>query len=209
MFVGIVKDTMETISTASLVMGVDDLLTGQIHFRSSFSIYCFLSAYIFKKNDSKHATIQSIETPRMRELVEYEISTDRQRLDVTAVHAFLTQSYWSPGISRSVVERAIANSMCFGVFLGAEQVGFARVVTDKATFAYLADVFITEPHRGKGLSKRLMEYIISREELQGLRRFILGTSDAHNLYAKYGFAPLSNPSKIMEIFKPDVYLRSS
>ena len=136
---------------------------------------------------------------------EYEISTDRQRLDVAAVHAYLTQSYWSPGIPLAVVERAVANSLCFGVFLGAEQVGFARVVTDKATFAYLADVFILPPHRGKGLSTWLMECISSHQELQGLRRFMLATRDAHGLYTKFGFAALANPSQLMEVLKPDIY----
>jgi GNAT superfamily N-acetyltransferase len=133
------------------------------------------------------------------------MSTDRQRIDIAAVHAFLTQSYWSPGIPRGVVERAIENSLCFGVYLGAQQVGFARVITDKATFAYLADVFIIESHRGKGLSKWLMEFVTAHEELQGLRRFLLATKDAHALYAKFGFEALGNPSRIMENLKPDVY----
>jgi GNAT superfamily N-acetyltransferase len=136
---------------------------------------------------------------------EYEISTDRQRIDIAVVHAFLTQSYWSPGIPREVVERAIANSLCFGVYLGAQQVGFARVITDKATFAYLADVFILDSHRGNGLSKWLMEFITGHEELQGLRRFLLATKDAHGLYAQFGFEALANPSFIMESLKPDVY----
>jgi len=136
---------------------------------------------------------------------EYQMSTDRQRIDIAAVHAFLTQSYWSAGIPRGVVERAIENSLCFGVYFGAQQVGFARVITDKATFAYLADVFIIESHRGKGLSKWLMEFVTAHEELQGLRRFLLATKDAHALYAKFGFEALGNPSRIMENLKPDVY----
>lgn len=136
---------------------------------------------------------------------DYEISTDQHRIDVAVVHAFLTQSYWSPGVPRVIVERAIANSLCFGVYLEAQLVGFARVITDKATFAYLADVFILDPHRGKGLSKRLMEFIGGHEELQGLRRFMLGTKDAHSLYTQFGFTPLANPSRMMEILKPDVY----
>lgn len=136
---------------------------------------------------------------------EYEISTDPQRLDVAAVHAYLTQSYWSPGIPRAVVERTIANSLCFGLYCGAEQVGFARVVTDRATFAYLADVFILDPHRGKGLSKWLMEFIKGHEDLQGLRRFMLATKDAHGLYRQFGFTELANPSRMMEILQPNVY----
>ena len=136
---------------------------------------------------------------------ESEISTDPQRLDVAAVHAYLTQSYWSPGIPRAMVERTIANSLCFGLYCGAEQVGFARVVTDRATFAYLADVFILDPHRGKGLSKWLMEFVKGHEDLQGLRRFMLATKDAHGLYRQFGFTELANPSRMMEILQPNVY----
>jgi Acetyltransferases len=139
----------------------------------------------------------------------YEISTDRDRLDVAVIHAFLTQSYWSPGIQRSVVERAMDNSLCFGLYHGAEQVGFARVVTDKATFAYLADVFVLETHRGQGLSKWLIQVIQEHRELQGLRRFMLATRDAHNLYKKFGFGELANPARMMEILKTDVYRPSS
>jgi GNAT superfamily N-acetyltransferase len=136
---------------------------------------------------------------------EYEFSADKQRLDVAAIHEYLTQSYWSPGVPRTVVERAIEGSLCFGVFLQAQQVGFARVVTDKATFAYLADVFILEPHRGKSLSKRLMEFIFAHPDLQGLRRFMLATKDAHGLYKQFGFTELSNPALFMELHRPHVY----
>ncbi len=136
---------------------------------------------------------------------EYAISTDTKRLDLATIHAYLTQSYWSPGIPRAVVERAVANSLCFGVYRGAEQVGFARVVTDRATFAYLADVFVLEPHRGKGLSKWLMAFIKDHEDLQGLRRFMLATKDAHGLYTQFGFTELANPSLMMEILKTNVY----
>jgi len=136
---------------------------------------------------------------------EYEISTDKQRLDVATIHGYLAQSYWSPGVTRDVIERAIEGSLCFGVFHQDKQVGFARVVTDKATFAYLADVFILEPHRGKGLSKRLMESVFAHPDLQGLRRFLLATKDAHGLYKQFGFTELANPARFMEIHKPDVY----
>jgi GNAT superfamily N-acetyltransferase len=136
---------------------------------------------------------------------EYKISTESKLLDVAAIHAFLTQSYWSPGIPYLVVERAINNSLCFGVYHGDEQVGFARVVTDKATFAYLADVFILEAHRGKGLSKWLMQVIKEHEDLQGLRRFMLATKDAHGLYRQFEFNELANPARMMEILNPDVY----
>jgi len=135
----------------------------------------------------------------------YSISTDASRLDAGAIHAYLAQSYWSPGIPRSTVERAIANSLCFGVFKGAEQVGFARVVTDRATFAYLADVFILEAHRGKGLARPLMAAIRAHPDLQGLRRWLLATRDAHGLYRKCGFRELGNPSRFMEIHDPDAY----
>ena len=150
---------------------------------------------------------------------EYEISTDLTRLDVTVIYAFLTQSYWSPGIGRSVVERAISNSLCFGLYRKAEQVspnrrhgkqvGFARVVTDKATFAYLADVFVLDAHRGKGLSKWLMQVIKEHPDLQGLRRFMLGTKDAHGLYKQFEFDALANPSRMMEILKLDVYAKGN
>ena len=135
----------------------------------------------------------------------YSISTDARRFDVAAIHGYLTQSYWSPGIPRAVVERAIANSLCFGVFKGAEQVGFARVVTDRATFAYLADVFILEAHRGKGLSKWLVQTIQAHQDLQGLRRFMLMTRDAQELYRQFGFRELASPSHAMEIRNPNVY----
>ena len=136
----------------------------------------------------------------------YELSTDPARLDLEAIHAYLTRSYWSPGIPRDVVDRAAANSLCFGLYHAGEgQVGFARVVTDRATFAYLCDVYVLEGHRGHGLSKWLMTAIVEHPELQGLRRFMLGTKDAHGLYAQYGFTPLDNPARMMEILRPQVY----
>jgi GNAT superfamily N-acetyltransferase len=135
----------------------------------------------------------------------YEITCDKTRLDVDAIHAFLSQSYWSPGVPRSIVERAVANSLCFGVLLDGEQVGFARVITDRVTFAYLADVYILPDHRGKGLARRLMEQVSSHPDLQGLRRFLLATRDAHALYEKFGFRPLARPERIMEIHDPDVH----
>jgi GNAT superfamily N-acetyltransferase len=138
----------------------------------------------------------------------YTITTDRARFDVDAIHAFLSRSYWSPGVPRATVERAIANSLAFGVFDGVEQVGFARVVTDRATFAYLADVYVLEGHRGQGLGRRLVETILAHEDLQGLRRFLLATRDAHGLYAGFGFKPLAAPDRMMEILDPQVYERS-
>jgi GNAT superfamily N-acetyltransferase len=136
----------------------------------------------------------------------YEISTDPARLDIDAIHAFLTRSYWSPGIARATVARAIENSLCFGVFWQGQQVGFARMVTDKTTFAYLCDVYVLEAHRGHGVSKQLMEHVMKHPDLQGLRRMMLATRDAHGLYAQFGFTPLSAPDRIMEILKPNIYL---
>ena len=141
---------------------------------------------------------------------DYTVSTDSTRLDFDAIHAYLAQSYWSPGVPRAVVERAAANSLCFGLYHASDgQIGFARVVTDRATFAYLADVYVLESHRGQGLSKWMMALIVAHPELQGLRRFMLGTKDAHGLYAQYGFTPLANPARMMEILKPQVYRQAS
>jgi GNAT superfamily N-acetyltransferase len=139
---------------------------------------------------------------------DYTITTDKHRFDLTAIHAFLSRSYWSPGVPMSVVEKALANSVAFGLFHGAAQVGLARVVTDQATFAYLADVYVLEAHRGKGLSKRLLEAVLAHDDLQGLRRFLLATKDAHGLYAQFGFAALANPARMMERWNPDAYSAS-
>lgn len=138
---------------------------------------------------------------------DYRLSMDREEMDLAAIHAFLSRTYWSPGIPPAVLARAIANSLCFGLFLGKDQVGFARVITDRATFAYLADVYVLEAHRGKGLSRWLMEAITAHPDLQGLRRFALATRDAHGLYERFGFRPLANPAAMMEILRPDVYQR--
>ena len=131
---------------------------------------------------------------------EYTISTDKERLDVPLVHEYLsTVAYWALGRPLDVVKRSIDNSVCFGIYLGTQQVGFTRVVTDHATFAWLADVFILPDHRGQGLSTWLLEVILAHPELQGLRRWLLATRDAHGLYKKFGFKPLLNPEKWMEI----------
>lgn len=136
---------------------------------------------------------------------EYSISTDRQRLDLTALHAFLSASYWSPGLPRDVLARAVEGSLCFGLFKANVQVGFARVVTDRATFAYLCDVYILKDHRGRGLACRLLDAVVGHPSLQGLRRFVLVTRDAHGLYERYGFKPLARPEGYMELHRPDVY----
>jgi GNAT superfamily N-acetyltransferase len=129
---------------------------------------------------------------------EFECSFDRSRLDVGTIHAFLSSSYWSSGIPRETVERAIANSLCIGGYVESRQVAFARMVTDRATFAYLADVFVLPSHRGRGLSRTLVEALLSHPEIQGLRRMLLVTRDAHGLYAKLGFSLLAAPDRFME-----------
>ncbi len=128
------------------------------------------------------------------------ISDARERIDLDAVHAFLTRSYWSPGVPRATVEKAAANSMVFGVYRtgDAAQVGYARVITDQATYAYLSDVFILEGFRGRGLSKALIGHILSHPQLQGLRRWALLTWDAQRLYEQFGFGYLEDPRRYME-----------
>jgi GNAT superfamily N-acetyltransferase len=148
----------------------------------------------------------------MVELLEqegYSISTDPARFDLDAIHAYLVRAYWSKGIPRQTIECAIANSVCFALFHGENQVGFARVVTDSATYAYLCDVYVLEDHRGKGLASWLMEFVMGHSALQGLRRFSLTTRDAHGLYHQFGFRQLSKPESQMEILRPDIYLRSA
>lgn len=137
----------------------------------------------------------------------YSITTDKTKLDIDFIHQFLTGSYWAEGISKEIVSRSVNGSLCFGVFDGNKQVGFARMVTDKATFAYLADVFIDKAYRGKGLSKWLMQVIMQHPDLQRLRRILLATRDAHGLYQQSGFTPLNNPERWMQIHHPDVYKR--
>jgi GNAT superfamily N-acetyltransferase len=139
---------------------------------------------------------------------DFEISTDPSRIDTAAVHAFLFDSYWARGIPRETVEKSLRHSLCFGVYRGKLQAGFARVITDRATFAYLADVFVLPEYRGHGLSKWLMECIMAHPDLQGLRRWLLATRDAHALYQKFGFQALASPDRWMERHDPDVYMRN-
>ena len=136
---------------------------------------------------------------------DFVISTDKNKIDVDYVRSFLSKSYWAENIPLEVIERSINGSLCFGVYQQDRQVGFARVITDEATFAYLADVFIDEQFRGQGLSKWLMEVIVQYPSLQGLRRFLLATRDAHGLYRQFGFSPLSFADRWMQIHQPDVY----
>lgn len=134
------------------------------------------------------------------------ISTDKTKLDVALIHHYLCmESYWAKNIPIALVEKSIAGSFCFGIYHHDAQVGFARVITDHATFAYLADVFVLESYRGRGLSKWLMETIIGHPDLQGLRRWLLATRDAHGLYAQYGFVPLDKPERIMGMKPFDEY----
>lgn len=137
----------------------------------------------------------------------YTISTDKKSLNIGVIHTFLDTSYWAAGRSVETIRRSIENSIAFGIYKGDEQVGFARVITDYATFAWIADVFVLESHRGQGLSKWLMEVIISHPELQGFRRWVLATKDAHDLYRKFGFTELTRPERWMEWHDPNTQER--
>jgi len=140
---------------------------------------------------------------------DYHISTNKEKLDIPFIHRFLSHSYWAEDIPVDMVKRSIDGSMNFGVYNGSRQIGFARVITDHATFGYLADVFIDENYRGLGLSKWLMQTIMAHPQLQGFRSWQLATRDAHGLYAQFGFKPLENPERIMRIVVPDIYKKGS
>ena len=137
----------------------------------------------------------------------FTISDRREDLDVEFIHNFLRESYWAKGIPRAIVEKSINNSICFGLYHNSKQVGFGRVVSDQATFAFLSDVFVDSSYRGLGLGKWLVSCILTHPELQGLRRWLLATLDAHGLYEKNGFVALRRPDLFMEINDPDIYLR--
>jgi len=140
---------------------------------------------------------------------QYRVSTNPKFFELRIIHQFISKSYWAKNIPIELMQKAIENSLCFAVLHHTESkdilVGFARMITDKATFAYLADVFILEEHRGTGLSKQLMKAILSHQDLQGLRRMVLATRDAHGLYEQFGFKKLSDPQFFMELWEPDVY----
>ncbi|MFO1516400.1 MAG: GNAT family N-acetyltransferase [Lysobacterales bacterium] len=147
-------------------------------------------------------------TEHRREEDGLTFSTDPARLDIDLIHSFLSgESYWVPDIRREHVETAIAHSLCFGVYDAAGQVAFARVVSDRAGFAYLADVFVLPRRRGEGIGKRLMAYVLAHPELQRLRRFLLATRDAHGLYAQFGFRPLAAPERFLERYDADALSR--
>jgi GNAT superfamily N-acetyltransferase len=135
------------------------------------------------------------------------ISDDRSRTDRDSVHAFLADSYWARGIPREIVDRSIDNSLCFGLYENGRQIGFARVITDYATFGYLSDVFVLESHRARGLATWLMRVVLGHPDLRGLRRWVLVTRDAQELYRKLGFRDLEDPSRYMEIVDRDAYAR--
>ena len=139
---------------------------------------------------------------------DLEISADPARLDLDVVHGFLATSYWAAGIPRATVERAIEHSLNFGLYLNGTQVGFARFVTDRATYAYLADVFVLEALRGQGYATRMVAAALTHPDLTGLRRLMLATTDKHRLYARFGFVPLAHPERFMEIHDPGVYKRA-
>ena len=136
----------------------------------------------------------------------FAISTDPAKLDRETIHRFLASSYWATSIPREIVDRSIDDSVSFGLYEDGRQIGFARVITDFATFAYLADVYVLEAHRGRGLARWLMEVIMSHPALQGLRRFALSTRDAHALYRQFGFEVVANPERQMEIMRRSIYL---
>ena len=141
---------------------------------------------------------------------DYLISDDPARLDVDAVHAYLTRSYWAEGIPREIVARSLANSVCLGIYTATgAQIGLVRVITDYATFAYLCDVYVLEAHRGRGLAKTAMGFTLSHPRLQGLRAWSLRTRDAHGLYSQFGFKPLDHPENSMTLRFPDVYKRAA
>lgn len=137
---------------------------------------------------------------------EFVITTDQLRFDLDAIHAYLGgEAYWTKGIPRDVFARAVENSLCFGLLFAGSQAGFARVVTDRATFAWVCDVYVRADQRGKGLGAWLVASILEHPDLQGLRRIVLATRDAHALYARAGFGPLPMPERWMAIVDPNVY----
>lgn len=136
---------------------------------------------------------------------ELELTDDAARMDFDAIHGFLSKSYWSEGISATRMRRAMEHSINVGAFVDGAQVGYARIVTDRATYAYLCDVFVDEGARGQGVSKKMMEYILALPALHGIKRFNLATKDAHGLYARYGWTPLSDPAMHMEINRSGIY----
>lgn len=141
--------------------------------------------------------------------MSYQFTSDANDLDLDVIHGFLVSSYWAKGISRALVEQSIQHSLCFGIKDDAGLVAFGRFVTDTATFAYLADVFVLPEHRGKGLAKKMMREALALPQLSGLRRMMLTTKDAQPLYEKFGFSGVSDPTALMERLEHDIYQRGS
>ncbi|WP_019834122.1 GNAT family N-acetyltransferase [Sphingomonas sp. PR090111-T3T-6A] len=139
--------------------------------------------------------------------MSWTLSFDPRALDLDTIHGFLTTSYWSPGIPRETVARAIAGSLCVGAYRAGRQIGFARVVSDRATFAYLADVFVLEEAQGQGIGRAMVRALMEHHELQGLRRWFLATLDAHGVYEALGWQPVAHPERLLEITVPDIYRR--
>lgn len=156
----------------------------------------------------RHGTIPTMDDNGGTAVLDYEISDAPARMDVDAIHGFLVTAYWSVGIPRDIVARAVANSYCVGAFdADGNQVGLVRVVTDYATFAYLCDVYVLEAHRGRGLSKRMVAHAMARPDIGPVRRLMLVTQDAHGLYERFGFRATATPERVMEIRRPDAYSR--
>ncbi len=164
------------------------------------------------RHDCRHARCPGLTKSRPMNAIElpegYVISGDQERLNLAVIHTFISQSYWAKAIPGKILERSIKNSLCWGVYFREAQVGFARIITDKATFAYLADVFVLPEHRGKGLSKALVATIVAHPDLQGLRRWMLVTIDAHGLYEQFGFKTVPQPERHMEILHHGMYERA-
>ena len=139
----------------------------------------------------------------------YELSDDKDRLDITIIHNYLRSAYWSEGIPKRLVATAIEISLCFGLYTQKRQIGFARVTTDKSSFAYLADVFVLPDFEGRGLGTALVDFVLRHKDLQGLRRFMLCTRDAHWLYKKFGFTQVDRPESMMQISRPGLYLEQT
>lgn len=146
--------------------------------------------------------------------MDFRITENKDEMDIDAIHHYLTRSYWAEGVPKSVVIKAVENSLCFALLAvdmsgNEQQVGFARLITDSATFAYLADVYVLEQYRGQGLSKQMMQKVIEHPQLQGLRRIMLATRDAHGLYEQYGFTTLTDKTNFMQLWTPEVYSQTS
>jgi len=187
-------------SNSKQANGAIGLLTGDVIDRAALYVPAVIMALIPFKNPELYPPLAQ------SQVGEILISSDPARLDLDTIHGFLSQqAYWAKGIPRSIVARALANSVCIGAYQNGRQVGLARVVTDRSTYAYLSDVYVVEELRGQGLGKRLMQAVRSHPDLQGLRRWELLTRDAHGLYARYGFSPLAHPERHMEISRPNIY----